>query len=94
MAALAKSIDDRRHLGTGTDDGHGTQQDVHELRKLVEAELAENTTHGGVPGIVVDLVGLTPVRTLERPFDGATTPPHCAELEHAEGLAVETDAVL
>lgn len=47
-----------------------------------------------MPGIVVDLVDLTPVRTLERPFGGATAPPHGAELEHAEGLAVETDAVL
>ena len=53
--------DDRRQLRTGTDKAHLTAQHVPELRKLVEAQLAQEPPGSGDAGVLRNLVQDPPV---------------------------------
>jgi hypothetical protein len=62
-------------------------QHVEQLRQLIERGVAQQRTEPGHPWIV-------PRRLAAGAGAGAGLLPHGAELQHAEAVAVQTDALL
>ncbi len=89
-----------RHFGrnrrTRTHDGHVALDDVEELRKFVEAELAEHVTERIDSWVVFHLEGFSARFVLGHEFLLAFfgVHVHAAELVHGEQLAVLADASL
>jgi len=85
------------HRGTGTYEGHLALQDAPELRELIEAEAADDTTHRGDAGIVLHLeCHAVAVLVLgeELHLESFRIHDHGAKLGEAKRLAVDADPVL
>ena len=80
--------------GPGADGGHIALEDVDKLGHLVQAGLAEEPTHLGDAGVVLEFLVLGPLlgvlRVLQQLLEDVPgVPDHGAELDELEGLAVE-----
>src|SRR2546423_43451 len=78
---------------TRPDQGHLTNKDINQLRKLVEAPAPQQSSQSGRPRVVLDfeqshITSVIQVRHLH--LLQICTFAHRAELEHAESLAAET----
>ena len=77
--------------GSGTDDGHVTEENVDELRELVDVEVAEEFADAGQAGILLDeelrTIGL--VRNGELCLDFVSIFSHGAELDAAKFTTTE-----
>ena len=80
----------------GSHDGHIANENVDELRQLVDAELANHTANAGDARVVGDLedraVLLVEVLELSKPLLRVRA--HGAKLVHVEGLSVAAHALL
>ena len=89
-------LDFGRQRRTGADEAHLTAQHIPELWKLVDRGRAQNTTDPGDTRILANLeewaVGFVLVGQIRLNRLGIDD--HGAQLEDAEDVAVQTDAVL
>ncbi|MBG9885033.1 hypothetical protein ABE10_00215, partial [Bacillus toyonensis] len=90
-----------RHLALAlrarSDQAHGAEEDVEQLRKLIERELAQDAPHRGDARIVLHLEQRrvrAPLLGEERCELCVGADDHGAELHHLEGDAVHPDALL
>jgi hypothetical protein len=85
---------DAHQLGAGANEAHVAFDDIEQLRQLVEAPLANETADRRVARIVEAFVGLPAIAAIEVRVVRPTVVHHRPELDHAERLAVATDALL